>query len=93
MRKSDKKASEVTPHHKHKTKLIKQDAERKDSINLVDTWLELRPNKHDRLGGKAVLRRLMSNGNVHTAYVGRINRCGEIIEHYKSIGKFGDPRK
>lgn len=92
-RRRTKKVDQGTPHQEHKLAWAKKDAARKKATSVKAEWIEVEPNKTHKKGGKVVRRTLLSNGNVHTYYLGREKQVSEILNEYKAKGMVGDPRK
>lgn len=76
-----------TPEYEHKLRLIKEDEERRKNTIPKEKWTEVHvDNRHDK-GGKCLLKTRMSNGNVHSLYLGRFHAGGkDLLKQYAEKG-------
>lgn len=61
---------EVSAKHLHKKKLLKEEEERKKKQVVVERWLELQVDSHNKKGGKLKMCRRMKSGNVYRHMIG-----------------------
>lgn len=80
--------TEITPQHKHKQKLIKDESKRKKSAKVAEQYLEVISDHQHKKGGKIRLVKRMVNGNVHRSYVGREKQpeVKLLLAKYKAQG-------
>jgi hypothetical protein len=77
---------EITPQALHKRKLIAQDEARRQSVKVVEEYIEIISDHYNQKGGKVRLCKKMSNGNFHRLYIGREKQCKEYLLSVKGKG-------
>lgn len=66
-----------------KKKILREEALRKKKTGVKDSWLEYHHTNANEKGGKVLMKKRLENGNVHSFYLGRLEKGGrQAIQAY-----------
>lgn len=80
------KDPEITPQYEHKKRLIAEEQNRKDAVEVAEQFLNYLPDPYNKKGGKYRLCKRMKNGNVYSQYLGRENQIKDVVKKYRKQG-------